>query len=48
MLPWILSTVYNPRQLGRENGPKCYEGGHCQSVLRPHRFFSGLGFFLEI
>ena len=34
------TTVYNPRQLGgRINDPKCYEGGHCQSVLRPHRFF---------
>ena len=36
------TTVYMPRQLGGGGGvidPKYQEGGHCQSVLRPHRFF---------
>ena len=36
------TTVYNPRQLGGRGliEPKYYEGGHCESVLRPHRFFN--------
>ena len=39
----LATTVYNPRQLRGGGGeliePKYYEGGHCQSVLRSHRFF---------
>ena len=38
----MATTVYNPRQLRGGGGliePKYYEGGHCQSVLRSHRFF---------